>query len=980
MRVPANEVNGQCPESFVGDGQSCEGPVSSIEYRCFDTDKFPEPLAERYQCLPLVCLPGVCDDGNNCTDDICYNTPGGATCDSEPSEQDFLTCSIGFDLGVCIKDGQGGVECNTTDPCLRRGYGRLNCCEETACNLPWASTCLDPLPEGSECDPTGVEPPSTDGTPQLGHCVNVTGSAQCVWDFGAPGAGLCDGVVCDDDGNDCTRHVCNPATGQCETSAIPEKPLCDGGFGVSASTCQPNTECLRTNTSCVTGDAFTDSQCCDDITNISFCPGGPETCTSEDREGDSCSPVVDGTLSSAPGVCAVTQQALSMFFESSCVPTACAVPDPTGEGWIPKDCDDGSDCTLDGCDPFTGECTHTLVEDFSFCDNRGGLCFAAGTSTSLCLPFAEPVVHTCDLAGVLEAVQGLGVRHTFDCSGPTTVTLEGNIWFADGVELDGGGLLTIEGSPSPGIENVSTAFEGFSAIRDLDLVGVAIVNLGSLVLERITLTAGGGIRNGDLDSLELIDSTVTDNLSNGLDNSGTATVRNSTISGNSAILGGGIRSVGELVMEDSIVSGNTGSNFGGGVYIVLPDGGFGNSSITGTTITDNTAGDAGGGIYVRGSIEGSTFMTLVDTTVSLNTATNSGGGIYSAGDVMLSGSTSIENNTVSGGNGGGVFQTATATLSVVGALISNNNGNAGAGIYSQGDLVIANGIVENNDAFGDGGGIHNEGTMSLSNTTIRDNDARFGGGVFQSDLGSMNATTCVFRRNDAEDDGGGIYAAGTVTIADTTIADNTADDFGGGVYFPTQGGADRISSSTLSNNWAGFRGGAIWISEGGNAVELVNTTVADNGAIRVGGICVGSGSQLMMISTTIANNTAIGNPPTDDLEVAGTIIARNSIVDDECDISGTAVSLGGNVDLIADPCGFSDPTDQTVPDARLLPLNNRGGNTETMGPRADSPAIDTIDVAECIDADGAPLLVDQIGTARPQDTFCDSGAVERISP
>ncbi|MEM7437353.1 MAG: right-handed parallel beta-helix repeat-containing protein [Myxococcota bacterium] len=989
MRVPPNEVNGQCPQSFVGDGQPCNGPISGTEYRCFDTDKFPEPLAERYQCLPLVCLPGVCNDENNCTDDICYNTPGGATCDSEPTEGEFVECSIGFDPGVCIKDGQGGVQCDTTDPCLRPGYGRLNCCEESACGLNWASTCLDPLPEGSECDPTGVEPPSTDGTPQLGHCVNITGSSQCVWDFGAPGAGLCDGVVCDDEGNDCTRNACNPATGQCETSAIPEYPFCDG---TTETKCQPNTACLRTNSDCADteNETFTDSQCCSDIDDIRFCPGGPGTCLSEALEGENCSPVVDGTLSSAPGECAVTQLPLSQFFASECIATKCAVPDPSdpdGDGLMPKDCNDGSDCTVDECDPFTGECTHTLVEDFSFCDNRGGLCFAAGTATSLCLPFAEPVVHTCDLAGVLEAVQGLGVRHTFDCSGPTTVTLAGNISLADGVELDGGGLLTIEGSPGPGTDNVRSALEGFSAIRDLDFVGVRIVNEGSLVLERITLTAGGGIDNGTGESLELIDSTVTGNLGNstggGLSNSGAATVRNTTISGNGANFGGGIYSVGELVMEDSIVSGNTAFNLGGGAYIALPGGGFGDSSIAGTTITDNDAGDAGGGIFVVGSgaaVEDPRFIALADTTVSLNTATNSGGGIHTTGDVTLSGSTSIESNTVSAGNGGGIFQTATATLSVVGASILDNNAIAGAGIYNEGDLVIANGTVANNDASAEGGGIRNDGTMNLSNATIRDNDAQFGAGVYQSDVGSMNAATCVFRRNDAQNDGGGVYAGGDVTIADTTIADNSAGDFGGGVYFPMQGGADRISSSTLSNNGAGSRGGAIWISQGGNTVDLVNTTVADNVAVAVGGIRVGFGSQLMMISTTIANNATLENPRTDDLEVAGTVVARNSIVDGECAIFGAAMSLGGNVDLVADPCGFSEPTDQTVLDARLLPLANRGGNTETMGPEANSPAIDTIDGAECVDADGAALLVDQIGTARPQDTFCDSGAVERIAP
>ncbi|MEM7437371.1 MAG: hypothetical protein AAF436_19625, partial [Myxococcota bacterium] len=403
MVAPPRSVNGVCNNRFAGNGQLCNTDSGDgITYRCFDTSEFPNPPAERYQCLESVCGAGTCNDNNDCTDDICYNTPGGATCEFVPSQQDFLECSVGFEKGVCVKDDQGGVTCNTTDPCLRRGYGRINCCPDEVCEnegANWASMCPQALAfnPGHPCDPTGQDPPSTDGTAQAGECVDIAGTTQCAWKDGEPGSGQCGGIACED-GNDCTMNACDPASGTCVGATIQQGPLCDGESEAAGKSCKANSTCARTNTQCFSDTAFTDSQCCNDASSLGLCPGGAGRCSNENLEGATCFPIVDGALSTTPGFCAIPGDEPPTFYEPTCVAPACAVPDPndlgddpldpSDDGWMPKECDDGFECTEDRCDPITGDCIAIPVEDFTLCGNRGGMCFQAGTVSSFCLPFA----------------------------------------------------------------------------------------------------------------------------------------------------------------------------------------------------------------------------------------------------------------------------------------------------------------------------------------------------------------------------------------------------------------------------------------------------------------------------------------------------------------------------------------------------------------------------------------------------------------
>jgi len=112
-------------------------------------------------------------------------------------------------------------------------------------------------------------------------------------------------------------------------------------------------------------------------------------------------------------------------------------------------------------------------------------------------------------------------------------------------------------------------------------------------------------------------------------------------------------------LRKDVITNNTATNSGGGVY-----NNAGNVNITDSTIAGNTAapGGTGGGILNDGT------LTLVNSTVSGNTAT-SGGGINN-----LAGSTNLTSVTVTNNTGGGVLNT-TGTVTVANTIIAANVGN-----------------------------------------------------------------------------------------------------------------------------------------------------------------------------------------------------------------------------------------------------------------------------------------------------------------
>jgi hypothetical protein len=217
--------------------------------------------------------------------------------------------------------------------------------------------------------------------------------------------------------------------------------------------------------------------------------------------------------------------------------------------------------------------------------------------------------------------------------------------------------LTIAG-PGSSVIRVS----GNHASRVFDIPATFTVSISGLTIADGFTTANGG----------------------GIFNTGTLAVTDSTLSGNSADIGGGIftRAMSQLAtVTNSIFSDNSARGAGGGIYNVVGrvavtdttlcgnsasgttgiagGGGMYNNdgiaTVTSSTLIGNSASGSGGGIYNAVQISNLDILTVTDSTISGNSAGGAGSGIYNAGIFAVRGLVTID---------GDYFQTATGTLDV----------------------------------------------------------------------------------------------------------------------------------------------------------------------------------------------------------------------------------------------------------------------------------------------------------------------------
>ena len=257
-------------------------------------------------------------------------------------------------------------------------------------------------------------------------------------------------------------------------------------------------------------------------------------------------------------------------------------------------------------------------------------------------------VCPCTEAGIRAAIAEGGGPFTFDCVGPQTVVTEAEIVIDNDVILDGEGNLTVDGNEDHRVFSVSE--EAKVELTDFTVTGGYTVDDGPIE-ER-----GGGIFN-----------------------TGTLTVTNSTVSGNTGARSGfGIVNTGTLTVTNSTVSGNTGPVFGYGIENT------GTLTVTNSTVSGNTGAESGFGIHNTGT------LTVTNSTVSGNTGANSGNGI-----VNLMGTLTVTNGTVSGNTGpiGYGILDLMGTLTVTNSTVSGN----GRGVVTcGGTLTMANSTVSEN--------------------------------------------------------------------------------------------------------------------------------------------------------------------------------------------------------------------------------------------------------------------------------------------
>jgi predicted outer membrane repeat protein len=468
-----------------------------------------------------------------------------------------------------------------------------------------------------------------------------------------------------------------------------------------------------------------------------------------------------------------------------------------------------------------------------------------------------------------------------------------------GLGCSGGGLYvlkTLTLSDTNFISSVSNGSGGGAFAY-----GITKVNGGRFENNRSDSGAGGGLFTGS--RLTLKDTEFISN-SAALDGGGARAFLATQVFGGrfernqSATDGGGlyVRDIASMT-DTQFLSNTSAQGNGGGAYI------SGTLMLTNTLFISNSApggGSAtaggGGGAYTpaAASVNGAWFernqsivggglsaegeLQMNDTVFISNTATAQGGGAYAVGPVQVDGGLFDHNRAPYGGG----LEVA-GELRVTGtAFISNAAQFEGGGAYTFGTTQISDGLFDHNQA-NEGGGLYINGTLILSGTQFVNNTAHSDGGAVYT--GQADVIGGLFQNNrcvSAPCFGGGMVAAGPLSITSTHFIGNVSQRDGGAVFAAS---VATVTNGLFQNNQctgAACEGGglnardvltvnnSIFMSNtaqsGGGGLYGVKATFA--GSIFQGNQCTGnfcSGGALMVVgelnlsATQFISNTSQGD-------------------------------------------------------------------------------------------------------------------------
>ena len=329
----------------------------------------------------------------------------------------------------------------------------------------------------------------------------------------------------------------------------------------------------------------------------------------------------------------------------------------------------------------------------------------------------------------------------------------------------------------------------------------------------------------------------------GIENNGTLTLWNGTVSGNSIVGDGGgvyvsagctFTMYGGSISGNSAVANKNWNGKGGGVCVDWSDQDRkGIFNMHGGSITGNTATNSGGGVNLNNYY--CTF-TMTGGSITNNTA-NLGGGVWSEGTFTMNGG-SVTNNTATN-NCGGVYNDGTFTMNN-GTISGNTATNNGGGVYNDGTFTMNDGTISGNSVYYEGGGVNNHGTFTMNDGTINGNSATNGGGVYNDHRFTMHNGT--ISGNTATNDGGGVYSSGTdarLTMNGGSISGNTATNNGGGVASWGNETEFAMNGGTISGNTATNGGGVYADFSGYNGMFTVSGTPVISGNVKGGTITDG---------------------------------------------------------------------------------------------------------------------------------------------
>jgi hypothetical protein len=230
---------------------------------------------------------------------------------------------------------------------------------------------------------------------------------------------------------------------------------------------------------------------------------------------------------------------------------------------------------------------------------------------------------------------------------------------------------------------------------------------GVLTISASGLSSAFNVSNGY--SAEIDGLTISGARGQGINNQGTLTVSDCTITGNSA---GGIQSGSEnyggtLYLSNSTITGNSNDGKGGGIFVY-----GGSATITDSSITNNNAGHGNGG----GIANWYGNVSISDCTISGNSC------FFSSGIENYGGSMALTNSTLSGNSAGpalvnGDGCAATVTDCTISGNADGGIKDDGSTVYLYGTIVANNSAVDLNGSFAGTYNLIGDGSGGLTSPT-----------------------------------------------------------------------------------------------------------------------------------------------------------------------------------------------------------------------------------------------------------------------
>jgi uncharacterized delta-60 repeat protein len=294
----------------------------------------------------------------------------------------------------------------------------------------------------------------------------------------------------------------------------------------------------------------------------------------------------------------------------------------------------------------------------------------------------------------------------------------------------------------------------------------------------------------------------------------------------------------------------------------------------------NGSGQRGGGIL----LEGAGASLVVDSSRIVGNSTIEYGGGIAAGlaSGADNGAITITNSVFAGNSAGSATSVGAGGAVGAGGVLSITNSTFGPG--------TANGIGYGGNVATAGGGIYANGPTTIADSIVTQNSAYDGGGIHA--LSTLSLTNSSVTLNSATVTGGGINAEALTTITGGTISGNTSLN-GAGLF---TAGRSTLTNVIVSQNVATYGGG---IDNRGD-LALIGGRVSQNVATaQAGGIinlsnALGAQEKLTLDGTTVSSNVSAGDGG--GILTEGPVIVTNSTIGGATALEGnTAAKAGGGI-------------------------------------------------------------------------------------